>query len=276
MGLFILIGDIKMPKNLENKPSENIKEVNWTLTLYMSLFFGWLGVDRFIMGKVGTGILKLIVCVLLWPFGFGIFGAIWWLIDLILILTSHNFEGVKWEFPKEKMPHIIIVSVLLVIGVLIWIFSAFVFLGFIISFTRSIFDQGSNQLEDVWSDMQLAMKASPDYPVFFEESITIKRGESQSFGVSVYNKLANTLYNAKPVITDCINSAGETVSEKITFITVEADIPSGGEQSFFGKIKASEELTPDMYVCSVVITADGHDPYVVEYPKERLMIRVTA
>lgn len=63
------------------------KRVNWVLALVMSIIFGCLGVDRFIMGKIGTGILKLIT--------FGGFG-IWWLIDLILIATKHEFKDVKW------------------------------------------------------------------------------------------------------------------------------------------------------------------------------------
>ena len=63
------------------------KEVNWVLTLIMSIIFGQLGVDRFIMGHIGLGILKLITLG-----GFGI----WWLIDLILIATKHEFEGITW------------------------------------------------------------------------------------------------------------------------------------------------------------------------------------
>jgi TM2 domain-containing membrane protein YozV len=63
------------------------KKVNWTLTLIMSIIFGSLGVDRFIMGQVGLGILKLITLG-----GCGI----WWLIDVILIATKHKFEGVQW------------------------------------------------------------------------------------------------------------------------------------------------------------------------------------
>jgi len=63
------------------------RKVNWTLTLIMSIFFGSLGVDRFIMGHVGLGILKLIT--------FGGCG-IWWLVDLILIATKHPFEGIEW------------------------------------------------------------------------------------------------------------------------------------------------------------------------------------
>ena len=48
-------------------------------TWMFSLLLGFLGVDRFYLGKVGTGILKLITVG-----GFGI----WWLIDLILTLAG--------------------------------------------------------------------------------------------------------------------------------------------------------------------------------------------
>ncbi len=64
-----------------------MKEVNWVLALVMSIILGDLGVDRFIMGHVGLGILKLIT--------FGGFG-IWWIIDVILIATKYNFSNVKW------------------------------------------------------------------------------------------------------------------------------------------------------------------------------------
>ena len=64
-----------------------VKKVNWVLVLVMSVVFGGLGVDRFIMGKVGTGILKLITLG-----GLGI----WWIIDLILIATKHKFKDVVW------------------------------------------------------------------------------------------------------------------------------------------------------------------------------------
>jgi TM2 domain-containing membrane protein YozV len=63
------------------------RKVNWVLALLMSIFFGTIGVDRFVMGQVGLGILKLITAG-----GFGI----WYIIDIILIATKHQFKNVEW------------------------------------------------------------------------------------------------------------------------------------------------------------------------------------
>lgn len=52
---------------------------SWIVALLLSIFLGSLGVDRFYLGYVGLGIVKLITCG-----GAGI----WWLIDLILIGTG--------------------------------------------------------------------------------------------------------------------------------------------------------------------------------------------
>src|SRR3989338_4735589 len=62
------------------------KRVNWVLALVMSIFFGLFGVDRFMMGKIGTGLLKL--------FTLGGMG-IWWLVDIILIATRYEFYNVE-------------------------------------------------------------------------------------------------------------------------------------------------------------------------------------
>ena len=52
---------------------------SWMTCLLLSIFLGTLGIDRFYLGKSGTGILKLITAG-----GLGL----WWLIDIILIVTD--------------------------------------------------------------------------------------------------------------------------------------------------------------------------------------------
>lgn len=59
---------------------------NPVLTIILSVFFGELGVDRFIIGDIGLGIGKLLT-------GGGC--GVWWLIDLFLIMGAtkkKNFE----------------------------------------------------------------------------------------------------------------------------------------------------------------------------------------
>ncbi|MFA6073409.1 MAG: TM2 domain-containing protein [Candidatus Woesearchaeota archaeon] len=67
-------------------PSNKIKR-NWLAALLISIFIGWLGIDRFYLGHGGLGFLKLITLG-----GFGI----WWLIDIFMIATK-SIRDVEWE-----------------------------------------------------------------------------------------------------------------------------------------------------------------------------------
>lgn len=101
------------------QPYANPKsEKSFLATWLFSLFLGGLGVDRFYLGKIGTGVLKLIT--------FGGFG-IWALIDLILVLTGaqKDREGRELQGYQEHKKVALIVSLALVfVSMLVGIFGA--------------------------------------------------------------------------------------------------------------------------------------------------------
>ena len=64
-----------------------------TMLLIISLVVGELGIDRFLLGDTGLGILKLITCG-----GCGI----WWLIDVIQIMNKTRQYNIQ-QFTKYSM-----------------------------------------------------------------------------------------------------------------------------------------------------------------------------
>lgn len=80
--------------------------VTWVLSLLVGVF----GVDRFYLGKIGTGILKLIT--------FGGLG-IWALVDLIIVLCdgTRDKKGLKLaDYDKYKLVAIIVTVVVVLLG----------------------------------------------------------------------------------------------------------------------------------------------------------------
>jgi hypothetical protein len=79
----------------------------------LSLLVGVLGVDRFYLGKVGTGILKLVTLG-----GFGI----WALVDLILILTNkmRDKQGLALEgYDRHRKIALIVTGVVILLSIVV-------------------------------------------------------------------------------------------------------------------------------------------------------------
>ena len=59
-------------------------EKDWLITLILSIVVGGFGIDRFYTGSVLLGVLKLVTLG-----GLGV----WWLIDLIMLVTGNYKDG---------------------------------------------------------------------------------------------------------------------------------------------------------------------------------------
>lgn len=59
--------------------ADDTSSKNWIAALLLCIFLGGLGIHRFYVGKVGTGILMLLTS--------GVFGILW-IIDIIMIAVG--------------------------------------------------------------------------------------------------------------------------------------------------------------------------------------------
>lgn len=73
-------------------PATNLSEKDWMVTLLLCLLCGGIGVHRYYVGKIGTGILYTLTL--------GLFG-IGYLVDLIMIVTG-KFTDKNGNYIKKK------------------------------------------------------------------------------------------------------------------------------------------------------------------------------
>lgn len=66
-------------QNYIAEPQNTVSQKNWSATLIMAIFMGFLGIHRFYTGKIATGVLYLLTC--------GCF-FVGWIVDIILIMEN--------------------------------------------------------------------------------------------------------------------------------------------------------------------------------------------
>lgn len=98
------------PQQVPFKPAAVEGNKSFLVTWLLSLFLGYFGVDRFYLGKVGTGLLKL--------FTLGGFG-VWVLVDLAITLAGKQTDKAGYRlagYSRNKLVALIVTAVLVVVG----------------------------------------------------------------------------------------------------------------------------------------------------------------
>ncbi|MDO5753310.1 TM2 domain-containing protein [Arthrobacter sp.] len=101
---------VKDPQQAPFAPAKQEGAKSFLVTWLLSLFLGYWGVDRFYLGKVGTGLLKL--------FTFGGLG-VWALIDLIITLAGKQTDKAGNSlagYSKNKVMAIVVTLALMLVG----------------------------------------------------------------------------------------------------------------------------------------------------------------
>lgn len=77
----------QQPINIHvNGDNRGTLKKSWPIALGLSIVLGGFGIDRFYLGNVGVGLLKM--------FTFGLFGILY-ILDIIMIATK-NVRGIEW------------------------------------------------------------------------------------------------------------------------------------------------------------------------------------
>jgi len=86
-----------------------VSRKSFLITWLLTLFVGFLGIDRFYLGKVGTGLLKLVTCG-----GFGL----WYLVDLFLVLIGRQTDSRGYRVTTNTLAYLLawVITLLILFG----------------------------------------------------------------------------------------------------------------------------------------------------------------
>jgi TM2 domain-containing membrane protein YozV len=180
------------------------KNVNWSVALFLSFFFGFLGLDRFYYGQVGLGILKLITLG---------GGGIWWIVDFILVVMSYNFSKFTWQKPKNDF---------YTFGALSIAFFLPLFLGLVIAISSNSNEkQTPVTLESQISGEEIAM--------FVEKTMTVYVRNYLSNQTDTVKNFTNTpspsaTFTNTPTITETPKPPEQLTAEAISVEQTQADL----------------------------------------------------
>jgi hypothetical protein len=91
-------------QKMKRQNKKNLLERSWSITFYLAVFLGFFGIDKIYLKKYTLFFVKF----------FTLGGAgIFWLIDIILLLTDYEYVGIYWIKPHNRLMHAGIIALLI-------------------------------------------------------------------------------------------------------------------------------------------------------------------
>jgi hypothetical protein len=132
---------------------------------------------------------------------------------------------------------------------------AFVVLGLILGFTRTIFKFGSEKTTGIFEATDLETKPDADNTLTIPDTVSIKAKGTKTYKVGYYNKNSFTATTARFAIASCQNETGGLVDQSVLpTITSAAQNVEASDSAGYNIIVAENGLASGkLYICTVVV-----------------------
>ena len=142
---------------------------------------------------------------------------------------------------------------------------AFVVLGLILGFTRTIFKFGTEKTTGIFEATNLDSVPDAQNPLTLPDTVTVKSKDKKTLNVGYYNRNPYSVPNAKFGIYDCQDESGATMEDianevSLSVVDVMPRITSawqtieGSDSKGYKIILTAEDIVAGrLYICTVIV-----------------------
>lgn len=131
---------------------------------------------------------------------------------------------------------------------------AFVVLGLILTFTRTIFKFGQTKATEIFDVTSLDTKPTSDTPITISQKISMSKNAQKELKVGYYNRNDGSATAARFAFAGCLNEDGDEVCKaNLPSIISGATTVKPSESTGYNLIIKDNGLPKGLYVCDLIV-----------------------